>query len=129
MCSSFRLGGPKRQTKQQASAFATHVGFSTFPLVALWAALVLTVSPVNRAHENALVQAEWHKLDIRLPRGGFTYTIQDVPDSLAARFDVTRGLCLVSIRLQDEARLTVEGFGMPFANFEQPEIAGMGQQQ
>ncbi len=70
-----------------------------------------------------MVQLDWHRIPVKFPRGGFTCTVEDAPAALATRFGGGKPLALVSVRLKDGERVKVEGFGIPFANYEQPEVA------
>ncbi|KAK4150791.1 P-loop containing nucleoside triphosphate hydrolase protein [Chaetomidium leptoderma] len=69
-----------------------------------------------------LAQFDWHRVGVMFPRSGFVSTFEDPPPSLASLFPGARKLCLLSVRLLEGAQVKVDGFGMPFANFENPEV-------
>lgn len=54
---------------------------------------------------------------IKFPRGRITYSVDPLEDKMQGLFpSATRMLSLVQVSLQDGSEVTVEGYGLPFAN-------------
>lgn len=66
-----------------------------------------------------------HRITVKFPRGA-THKVEDAPPTLLARFPNAqrkeKGLALVTVQLQDNADVVVDGFGLPFANPLDPEL-------
>ncbi|KAH6854724.1 hypothetical protein B0I37DRAFT_441680 [Chaetomium sp. MPI-CAGE-AT-0009] len=76
------------------------------------------------ASEGGLTQTDWHNVVFRLPRGGFVATMEDPTPTISALFPSAKRLTLVSIRLLNGARVSIRGFGLPFANADDPDVEG-----
>ncbi len=76
-----------------------------------------------------MVPTDRYMVDVKLPLGDFARSFADAadkPDVLARFPDAKKGkggLTLLEIHL-DTAEITVDGFGCPFANAEDPEVEG-----
>ncbi|KAL7809835.1 P-loop containing nucleoside triphosphate hydrolase protein [Trichoderma aethiopicum] len=68
------------------------------------------------------------RIHVRFPREGCTYTFEDASMPVSDRFPDARGrekgFTVIRASLADQARVTVYGFGMPFANANDPEVQG-----
>lgn len=76
-----------------------------------------TFCTVDRAVSRVL-PTDHHRITAKFPRGAYQVSIEDAPPSVASRFpnakNAQRGLTLVTVKLNDGADVTVDGFGMPF---------------
>ena len=62
-------------------------------------------------------QEDFHRLTVKFPRCGLQTFVEPVEGELRDRFpNAKKGLSLVQVFLRDDAQVTVEGFGIPFAN-------------
>ncbi|KAH0496386.1 hypothetical protein TgHK011_003749 [Trichoderma gracile] len=68
------------------------------------------------------------RINVRFPRDGCGWAFEEASTSVYDRFPDAKGrekgLTVVRVSLADEARVTVNGFGMPFANTDDPEVEG-----
>ncbi|KAL6861020.1 hypothetical protein J3F83DRAFT_767824 [Trichoderma novae-zelandiae] len=68
------------------------------------------------------------RITVRFPHEGCSYSFEKASMPVFDRFpDAKRrekGLTVIRISLADEARVTVTGFGMPFANADDAQVAG-----
>ncbi|KAH6850200.1 hypothetical protein B0I37DRAFT_428198 [Chaetomium sp. MPI-CAGE-AT-0009] len=71
-----------------------------------------------------LSQSEEYTLNIKFPRGQIDMTIEQAHPALVKRFPGVGKLSFVSVRLHEDARVRVDGFGMPYKNPEHPEAEG-----
>jgi hypothetical protein len=69
-------------------------------------------------------QSEDYSLTIRFPRGQVDMTVKEASAELVRMFPGANFLSLVTVRLHDGARVSVDGFGMPFKNAERPDVEG-----
>lgn len=71
-----------------------------------------------------LSQSEDYSLNIRFPRGQIDMTAEQARAELVRMFPGPNFLSLVTVCLHDGARVSVDGFGMPFKNAERPDVEG-----
>jgi hypothetical protein len=69
-------------------------------------------------------QSEHYSLNIRFPRGQIDMTAEQAGAELVKMFPGAKFLSLATVRLRDGARVSVDGFGMPFKNTERPDVEG-----
>ncbi|KAG8167592.1 hypothetical protein KVR01_003281 [Diaporthe batatas] len=66
-----------------------------------------------------------HRITVKFPRGAI-HKVEDAPPTVLVRFPNAKakekGLALVTVELQDNADVVVDGFGLPFANPADPEL-------
>lgn len=70
------------------------------------------------------VQSAHYSIVVKFPRGHVAIKAEDAPAVIANRFPGAKQLTLVTANLAPEAHVKVDGFGMPFANPEDPEVDG-----
>lgn len=70
------------------------------------------------------VQSSRYILLVRFPRGQVRVHAGDAPATIVQRFETAKNLALVTVELAREANIQVYGFGMPYANPEDPEAEG-----
>lgn len=67
-----------------------------------------------------------HEIEVRLPRGGYTREVKDAPAEVQARLSqveaARKGISVLTVRLNADARVQVNGFGIPFSNVEDDEL-------
>ncbi|KAF7554912.1 hypothetical protein G7Z17_g2536 [Cylindrodendrum hubeiense] len=77
-------------------------------------------------HLQSVVPLDQHRVTVKFPRGQCAYDFKEASPELLARFPHAKGakngLAYVSVRLNDGACVSVEGFGIPFANALDPEV-------
>ncbi|RXG43019.1 hypothetical protein VDGE_06156 [Verticillium dahliae] len=66
----------------------------------------------------AVVPTNRHVIDIKFPRGHFTYTVQPSMSEDLARFpgSTASKLCQIFVQFTDKAQATIHGYGVPFTN-------------
>lgn len=71
---------------------------------------------------------DWHRITVKFPRGKFQSFVEEASVPLLARFPnakaAQKGLGLVTVHLRDDAEVTIDGFGIPFANPSDAELEG-----
>ncbi|UKZ82056.1 hypothetical protein TrVFT333_009839 [Trichoderma virens FT-333] len=92
------------------------LGMST-TMTAKFCSFKCSVIPSNHIH-----------IYVGIPREGCSYTFKEAPKSVFDRFPNAKGrekgLTIIRVSLTEEARVTVNGFGMPFANADDAEVEG-----
>ncbi|KAK3295984.1 AAA domain-containing protein [Chaetomium fimeti] len=71
-----------------------------------------------------LSQSEEYTLTIKFPRGQIDMTVEQAHPTIVKRFPGAEKLSFVSVRLHEQGRVRVDGFGMPYKNPEHPEAEG-----
>jgi hypothetical protein len=60
-------------------------------------------------------------ISVKFPRGGTSLSFEDAPH-LLPRFPGNKCVSLTKVHFSDNARVTIEGFGIPFAHPDDPEL-------
>lgn len=69
-------------------------------------------------------QSSRYSLLVRFPRGQVRIHAGDAPTAIIKRFPGAKNLALVTVELAAGANIQVDGFGMPYANPEDPDAEG-----
>ncbi|EHK15923.1 uncharacterized protein TRIVIDRAFT_1445, partial [Trichoderma virens Gv29-8] len=73
-----------------------------------------------------VLPSDQYFIKVRFPRDGCSYAFKEAPKAVYDRFPNAKGrekgLTIIRVSLTEEARVTVDGFGMPFANAEDSEL-------
>ncbi|RBQ99317.1 hypothetical protein VDGD_20087 [Verticillium dahliae] len=74
----------------------------------------------------AVVPTNRHVIDIKFPRGHFTYTVQPSMSEDLARFpgSTASKLCQIFVQFTDKAQATIHGYGVPFTNVSNTTVEG-----
>ncbi|KAM0257022.1 hypothetical protein ACHAQJ_004617 [Trichoderma viride] len=76
----------------------------------------------------SVVLDERHNIFVRLPRNACKYDFSEASKPVLDRFpgakNRDKGLTVLKVCLEDEARVTITGFGIPFANADDAEVEG-----
>lgn len=74
-----------------------------------------------------MVPVDNHRLTIKFPRGGFQTIFEDATLPLMNRFPNAKrrdhGMTVLKVVIGD-ASVSIQGFGYPFANADNPEVEG-----
>lgn len=70
-----------------------------------------------------MAPSDQHRVAVKFPRGQCNYDFQEASPEVLARFHHAKtGLTLASVQLKDGGRVSVDGFGIPFANASDPDV-------
>lgn len=67
------------------------------------------------------------RIHVQFPRDGCTYTFEEASKAVFDRFPNAKkqkGLTVIRVSLTDDARVTITGFGTPFANADDAQVEG-----
>ncbi|KAM5349632.1 hypothetical protein ACJ41O_006137 [Fusarium nematophilum] len=80
---------------------------------------------LNKHLDDAVLPLDQHRIAVKFPRSEIQCIVKEAPESLLARFPDAKSkvMSLLTVCPSDEP-LTINGFGMPFANPEDAEVAG-----
>ncbi|PTB63892.1 hypothetical protein BBK36DRAFT_1171340 [Trichoderma citrinoviride] len=74
------------------------------------------------------IPSDYAEISVRFPREGCTFACEEASSAVFDRFPNAtgreKGLTVIRVCLADEARVTVHGFGIPFANADDPQVEG-----
>ncbi|KAF4992306.1 hypothetical protein FDECE_13760 [Fusarium decemcellulare] len=81
----------------------------------------------DRTKDDRVLVVDRYEIEVRFPRGAFEITVMAAPEEIASGYPEAKGrdkgLTLITVRLGDRP-VQVGGFGVPFANADDPEVEG-----
>lgn len=122
----YLLDKARLPTRSKALASATVV--SHLPQDLSYVSSIDKVLVDSSVGGGSVVPTDHIRIYVRFPREGCTYTFEEASASVFDRFPDAagreKGLTAIRASLADQARVTIYGFGMPFANADDPEVQG-----